>query len=186
MKSSGFVAYYLPNPGGTRRPSDAYDVFMPAKRFAPRLKFTILLDLIMLISACALQSVPFTGGLGHEWLGLAFGAMMVAHLLLSWSWIATQTRRLFAAKSARTWVNWLLNALLFVCFVCLIVSGVLISQDAVPVITGTHRIVRADSAWEAVHGRSSNFAVVLVGLHLALNWDWSVAASRRVIQRLAP
>jgi len=110
--------------------------------------------------------------------------MMNAHLLLSWPWIAAQTSRLFAAKSGRTWANYLLNLLLFVSFVCLIVSGIFISQDAVPAITASHRIVRADSPWEAVHGRSSDYAVILVGLHLALNWDWSLAASKQVFRRI--
>jgi cytochrome b561 len=157
---------------------------MTVKPLPPRFRFTFLLDLVMLISACALQIVPFTGGLAHEWLGLAFGAMMIVHLLLSWPWVAAQSTRLFTAKSLRTWANYLLNALLFVIFVCLIVSGIFISEDAVPAITATHRIVRADSPWEAVHGRSSDYAVILVGLHLALNWDWSLAASRQVFRRI--
>jgi cytochrome b len=50
----------------------------------------------------------FTGRILHEWLGLAMVGMVFAHLLLAWSWMATQSRRLFV-QSARERINYLLN-----------------------------------------------------------------------------
>jgi hypothetical protein len=41
-------------------------------------------------------------------LGLAIVGMVFAHLLLSWSWIASQSRRWFAV-SARARINYILN-----------------------------------------------------------------------------
>ena len=43
--------------------------------------------------------------------------MVFAHLLLAWSWIATQSRRLFGAVTA------------------VIFSGILISQKAIPTLS---------------------------------------------------
>ena len=70
-----------------------------------RLKMTFWLDVTLLVSVCALQTVSFTGLVLHEWLGLAMVGMVLAHLLLAWSWIASQSRRLFAVQSARDGIN---------------------------------------------------------------------------------
>src|SRR5215471_11751668 len=78
-----------------------------------RLKLTFWLDVVLVVAVCALQDVSFTGLLLHEWLGLAMVGMVFAHLLLAWSWIATQSRRLFALQSARARINYLLNLTFF-------------------------------------------------------------------------
>ena len=78
-----------------------------------RLKTTFWLDVTLLVSVCALQTVRFTGLVLHEWLGLAMVGMVFAHLLFSWSWIASLSRRLFAVQSARARINYLLNLSLF-------------------------------------------------------------------------
>jgi len=148
-----------------------------------RLKVAFCLDIALLISVCALEQVPFTGAIVHEWLGLAFAAMVVWHLLLSWTWIAAQSRQLFPPESARTIVNYLLNLCLFACVTAVIYSGIRISQEAIPLFTRTRTAIRTDSPWFFIHNQGSNFVVILAGLHLALNWDWSVAAGRRLLRR---
>jgi len=55
-------------------------------------EMTLWLDVTLLASVCALQNVFFTGLVFHEWLGLAMVAMVFAQLMLSWSWIASQSR----------------------------------------------------------------------------------------------
>jgi hypothetical protein len=105
-----------------------------------RLKMTFWLDLTLLVSVCALQSVSFTGLVVHEWLGLAMVAMVLAHLLLAWSWISTQSRRLFAAQSIRSRMNYLINLSLFACVTAVIFSGILISQKAIPALIGGERV----------------------------------------------
>src|SRR5215471_5593557 len=101
-----------------------------------RLKITFWLDVMLLVAVCALQDVSFTGLLLHEWLGLAMVGMVFAHLLLAWSWIATQSRRLFGAQSTREAINYLLNVSLFAAVTAVIFSGILISQTAIPTLTG--------------------------------------------------
>src|SRR5438445_11839023 len=78
-----------------------------------RLKMTFWLDVALLVSVCVLQTVSFTGLVLHEWLGLAIVGMVLAHLLLAWGWIATQSRRLFAKHSVRGRINYFLNLSLF-------------------------------------------------------------------------
>jgi cytochrome b len=146
-----------------------------------RLRVVFWLDVSLLLSVCALETVPFTGLVIHEWLGLAVAAMVVAHLLLSWTWIASTTGRLMAARAGRTRVNYFLNLTLFACMTAVIFSGVLISQEAIPALTMRKAgEMDADLRWTFVHDRLSDVVLILAGLHLAINWTWSVAAARTV------
>src|SRR5262245_32358384 len=101
-----------------------------AKPVQWRLKITFWRDVTRLLSVCLLQTCSFTGLVLHEWLGLALVGMVLAHLLLAWSWIATQSRRLFAVKSVRARINYFLNLGLFAGVTAVIFSGILISQQA--------------------------------------------------------
>lgn len=154
------------------------------KRAHWRLRTTFWLDVTLLLSVCALQTVPFTGLVLHEWLGLAMVGMVFAHLLLSWSWIASQTRRLFAMLSARTRINYLLNLGLFAAITAVIFSGILISQKAVPALTRTRSAPDMDWRWDSIHNELSSYVIILAGLHLAINWDWTLAAGRKVFARV--
>ena len=156
---------------------------LSAQSAPARLQVAFVLDVALLVSVCALEQIPFTGAIVHEWLGLAFAAMIVGHLLLSWSWIASQTRRLFPISSARTVVNYVLNLCLFTVVTAVVYSGLMISQEAIPVFTRGRSPIRADSPWLYIHNQGSDLIVVLAGLHLALNWDWALAAIRRLLQR---
>jgi cytochrome b len=149
----------------------------------PRLWLSVWLDLALLVSICALEQIPFTGAVVHEWLGLALAGMAVTHLLNSWTWIASQTRKLVAVRSARSLVNYALNLALFVCVTAVIFTGIMISQEALPLLTGTRTPIRSDSLWAPIHNKISDLVIVLAGLHLGLNWDWAAAAGRRLFRR---
>ncbi len=146
------------------------------------LKFTFWLDVALLLSFAALETVPFTGLILHEWLGIAVIALIVAHLLLSWTWIASNARRFFA-QSTRTRVNYVINLLLFACAVVLIYSGIKISRQAVPFLLRTQPSASVDRPWDFIHDRLSDLVVILAGLHLAINWDWSLTAARKIFRR---
>jgi hypothetical protein len=155
-----------------------------AKPVPWRLKVTFWLDAALLASVCVLQTVSFTGLILHEWLGLAIVAMVFAHLLFSWSWIASQSRRVFSSRSIRVRVNYVLNLSLFACVTAVIFSGVLISQKAVPTLTGANGVPEMDWRWDTLHNQFSNYLIILAAFHLALNWDWLVAAAERVFSRV--
>jgi hypothetical protein len=148
-----------------------------------RLKIPFWLDVTLLASVCALQTVPFTGLVLHEWLGLAMVGMVFAHLLLAWSWIASQSRRLFAVQSARARINYLINLSLFASVTAAIFSGVLISQKAVPTLTGTKAAPDMDWRWDILHIRFSQYVLMLSGFHLAINWEWVLAALVKLFSR---
>ena len=166
---------------GTPSVAEARESAKPAQW---RLKTTFWLDVTLLLSVCALQDVPFTGLVIHEWLGLVMVGMVLAHLLFAWSWISTQTHRLFAAQSIRSRINCLLNLTLFACVVAVIFSGVLISQRAVPALTGAKATSDLDWRWDTLHNDFSGTVLILAGFHLAINWDWVLAASEKLLSRL--
>ena len=149
-----------------------------------RLKITFWLDVALLISVCALQTVSFTGLVLHEWLGLAMVGMVLAHLLFAWSWIATQSRSLLAAQSARSRINYFLNLTLFASVTAAIFSGILISQKAIPVLIGTKAAPDMDWRWDTLHNDFSGAVLILSAFHLAINWDWVLAALLKFFSRV--
>ena len=148
-----------------------------------RLQLIFLLDATLLLCICALETLSFTGLILHEWIGLAIAVMIVAHLLLSWTWIDSSARRLFSRNAGRTpthrRINYILTVSLFACVTAQILSGALISQHAIPALTSKPAVaLAANFSWDRIHHTLSNFALVLVSLHLAINWTWLAAGVR--------
>lgn len=154
----------------------------PTKPSQWRLKFMFWLDATLLVSICALQTLHFTGLVLHEWLGLAVVPLILTHLLLAWSWIAAETRRFFTSQSARGRVNYLLNLGLFASVTAATYSGILISQTAIPALTRSKTAPYIDWKWDKLHNEFSVITVILVGLHLAVNWEWALAAGQRIFR----
>ncbi|HEY6308205.1 MAG TPA: DUF4405 domain-containing protein [Candidatus Angelobacter sp.] len=148
-----------------------------------RLKIAFWLDVMLLVSLCALQAVSFSGLALHEWLGLAIVGVIFVHMLLSWSWIASQSRRLFAAQSARARINYILNLSLFASVTATIFSGIRISQHAIPALTGASSAVM-DWPWDTLHRQFSSAVLILSGFHLAINWEGALAAGQKVLLRV--
>ena len=133
-----------------------------------RNRLSLWLDTFLFLAVCALMVTVFTGIPIHEWLGIALIPALLFHVLLQWPWIATRTRRL-AEPRWRTRVNYLINFSLFLCMAATIQSGFVISRVAMPSFfpgwTGDRR-------WGQVHGLASSALLIMIGLHVALNWGW--------------
>ena len=56
-------------------------------------KINYLYDLLILIVFLVLFDPHVTGVAIHEWLGIAFGAALITHLLLHWKWLVGSARR---------------------------------------------------------------------------------------------
>ncbi len=131
--------------------------------------------LIFIIFLIAME--PHLSGLAiHEWLTLSVLAAMTVHLLLSWDWITEISRRFFGKLSAQNRINYILNWLLFIDGTLLMISGILISEIALPVM-GIQ--LPQGFAWRRLHDMSANFGLILLGLHTALHWSWIVNTVNR-------
>ncbi len=114
----------------------------------------------------------FTGQTIHEWLGIAFGAAVIVHLLLHWKWISNVVRRFFRRLPGQVRLNSVLNSLLFVAMTLIVFSGIMISKVVLNTfgLTGSH-----DAVWRWLHTAATDAAVIVVGLHVALHWKWIVS-----------
>src|SRR5690242_19742772 len=127
------------------------------------------LDLLLFLLVILLLAPRLTGLPAHEWLGLSLAALLILHLLFSWRWISTATRRLGRPMPARFRINYLINVTLFVLVMLVIVSGVVISRVALPRLGVT---MIEDRSWRALHNLTLNWLTLFTGLHLAMNWEW--------------
>ena len=117
-----------------------------------------------------------TGQTIHEWLGLAFGAGIITHLLLHWKWIVNVVRRFFSKLPGQVRINALLNSLLFIAMTLIIFSGIMISKVVLSTfgLSGSH-----DAIWRWLHTSATNVTLIIVGLHMALHWKWIVSTIKR-------
>jgi cytochrome b len=133
----------------------------------------------MLIAFLALMAPgASTGFEWHEWVGLAFIPLFVLHIVFAWGWIAGTWHRLFTGTHPKARLNFLLNASLTVMMIVVIVSGLVVSDFVLPAAgipaAGTDR-------WRQLHNFTSSLILIVVGLHVALNWSWIKGAFRRYV-----
>lgn len=143
-----------------------------------RNKTNLIVDIAIFIAFLIAMAPRFSGVPVHEWLGIAFGAAIVTHLLLHWQWLVEVTKRFFskAAPSAR--VNYVLNALLFIDVTLIIFSGLMISRSALPALGITATL---GGSWRGIHETTANLFLLLVGLHVALHWQWIANMFKRFV-----
>ena len=123
-----------------------------------------------------------TGMTIHEWLSIAFGAAIVAHLVLHWKWLVATTKRFFGRLNGNTRLNYLVNALFFINMTVVIFTGLMISETALPTI-GIR--LSEGGALQRLHALSADWVLYLLALHVALHWRWIVTtANRYVVQPL--
>jgi hypothetical protein len=122
---------------------------------------------------------PHTSGLAiHEWLSLSMIGAMVVHLLLNWDWIAEITRRFLGKLGGQNRINYILNWLLFIDGTLIMISGIMISEIALPLM-GIQ--LPLGFAWRRLHDMSANIALLLLGIHTALHWNWIVSTFNKYL-----
>jgi hypothetical protein len=141
-----------------------------------RTLFALWLDGLLLLLILLIESPRITGVAWHEVLGVAIAVPVLVHVLLSWHWILSKAKRCLASGTTRTRFNYLINAVLFVLMVVVILSGAVVSRVVLPSV-GVATVFDRD--WFDLHDAASTVLFFAVGLHLAMNWGWVVAVSRR-------
>jgi cytochrome b561 len=141
-----------------------------------RVAFLVCLDTAMLLLVCVLEPIKFTGLEWHQWLGFALCPLVLLHVVMQWQWFVTQFQAMGRHGGYRVRLSALLNLALFALMAAVLFSGVFASRQSTALIGESAGRVRL---WHEVHGWLNFVLVVFVGLHLALNWDWILAALRR-------
>lgn len=137
----------------------------------------ILLDIALFVAFLLTMDPRFSGLAVHEWLSIAAAGVVIVHLLLSWEWIVNVTRRLFGKVGGGAKVNYFLNWLLFIDGILIMLSGVMISEAALPAMG---IFLPVNLTWRRLHDMSANLSLLIMGLHIAMHWNWIVTTLQRV------
>ncbi|HKV70300.1 MAG TPA: DUF4405 domain-containing protein [Gemmatimonadales bacterium] len=140
-----------------------------------RASFLFWLDLVLLLTFALLQEPETTGLWGHEWISIGLAVLLFFHLLVNWRWIVGALRR-YAANSRRHRVNTWLNGLLYLTMVFTIFSGILVSRFVLPSLGLESSEVKM---WRQLHSLVADGTLAVLGLHVAINWDWIANVIRR-------
>ena len=142
-----------------------------------RARLGLVFDLVLFVSFGVAYTFNFTGLSLHEWFGLAFGTALFMHLTLHWDWALQTTRRLVSTTGRRR-VMWVVDLLLLVDMVLCVTSGIAISTVAIPALGLP--TAAGSGYWSELHMRTASFAVVLIALHIGLDFRWLMGVIRRV------
>ncbi len=138
----------------------------------------LLVDTTAFIGFLILMDPRSTGLAVHEWLGLAGFGVVITHLLLNWKWIVEITRRFFTRISGRSRLNYILNSVLFIDMSLIMFTGIMISKSALPALGIS---LPQGFLWRSLHHTTTDLLVPILGLHLALHWNWVVNTTKRFV-----
>lgn len=136
----------------------------------------IILDIIMLIAFIFLMEPWATGLYLHEWAGILVVAVFIIHLVLNWIWIKVSTGSFFRKMPSRNRLKYILNWLILVGFTLVVYSGMKIAKLIDFSWLGMEGSMRF---WRFGHTSFSFITLILVAIHLGLNWQW-------VVRRFSP
>ena len=125
----------------------------------------LVLDAIMLVLLVLMYKKQVVSMGFHEIGGLALIGLFVIHHLVNARWIGSATKRLFAkGTSGMVRARYLVDALLFLAFVTVGVTGILINKTLFEIhIAGNAK---------TLHYFASALAIILMGVHLGLHADY--------------
>jgi hypothetical protein len=132
-------------------------------------------DVLLLVVFVATCAPSATGIPVHEWASLAVVPIVAIHLAVNWNWIIDVTRRSLGRLAGEVRFNHVLDLLLFVSFALLMISGILVSESALPWLGFTRK---SDPFWSGLHNTTANIFPSLIGIHLAMHWRWIVGKLR--------
>ncbi|MCK0132607.1 DUF4405 domain-containing protein [Flavobacteriaceae bacterium F08102] len=132
-------------------------------------KTRVILDLFF-FSIIMVVLIPQSTGIPlHEWISFIVLIPFFFHLMVNWSWIASQTKNLFKKRLRKTKFDYFFNWILYIVMLLVTVSGIVISESALPSI-GIYFTI--NPFWIIIHNASATVFMALLGIHLALHWRW--------------
>lgn len=137
----------------------------------------LFLDLSAFVALLIVSAPRFTGVAIHEWLAIALSGAIVVHLLLNWNWIVEITTRLVGKSAKNSRFGYFLNWGLFASGIMIMLSGLMISKTVVPFFGLS---LPQNMSWRSLHELSTNITMVLMGLHVALHWNWITSMFKRL------
>ncbi|MFC1233796.1 cytochrome b/b6 domain-containing protein [Vibrio sp. F74] len=137
----------------------------------------LLLLGFMLVSAPQSTGVPL-----HEWFSLIFAIPFVIHILLHWDWIKSSYRRMSSGASKKEKFSIVWAYILYLVMLLVFVSGFLVSVSLLPAFNIDLHI---QDFWSKIHHDSATLIMPVIGIHLALYWNWIVKLTKRMTAKSA-
>jgi hypothetical protein len=142
------------------------------------IKLNFWIDLACFLGFLVALEPRLTGTSIHEWFTLAAAGTLIVHFILHWDWFLRVSGRFFTKLFHSSRLNYVLAILIFVGFITIMTSGLMISESVLPFF-GFERA--SGFAWRSIHDAASNLTLLLVAIHVALRWDWVKSAFVRVL-----
>lgn len=139
----------------------------------------ITLDLLMSIVFVMLFNKMAVAGLGfHEIAGLSLGLAFIIHILLNFRWVKQVTLKIFSSKmNFKTRLGYIIDVLLLIIMGIIVITGVLISKVLFSNIGS-----RNSSVYKILHMSLSYTALLLIGIHIGLHWNWVMNVFKKIFK----
>ena len=115
-----------------------------------------------------------TGLFIHEWIGVVLFILFLVHAILHGDWMLDIMRRL-GALPAVSYGNLAIDIVLFVVFLVVTLSGLMVSRHVLPAV-GFY--APGYFIWKPIHAIFAEILLVLIILHLVTHWRWVWQAVR--------
>lgn len=129
----------------------------------------ISVDIIMLIGFVFLLEPLSTGLYLHEWAGLFICVFFILHQLINWIWIKSTTQSIIRSMPNRIRVKYIVDLFLLLGFTLVVFSGIKIAHFIDFSWLG---LSGSSVFWKSAHISFSMLTLIIVGIHLGLNWSW--------------
>lgn len=125
-------------------------------------RFKIVLDILMLIMTITLFNKQLISMRYHEIAGILLIVLVTVHIVVNMK-IAVAMCKKFMKVPLNIKVGLIVDILLLLCFVCLGVSGILISKTILTEISSTNMF------FKLLHMFAGGLSVILLGIHIGLH-----------------
>ena len=121
-----------------------------------------IVDIVMTILLMCLMAYQVTGEVAHEFIGMVMVALVIVHQILNRKWYGA----LFKSKyNAFRILNTIVDVLLLISFALTAISGMAMSNHAVPFL---YNIINVHDA-RIMHLAFSYWSFMLMGIHLGMH-----------------
>lgn len=141
----------------------------------PKARLKIVIDALMTLVLLFLMGYQFWGDVAHEWAGAGMFVLFILHHILNWSWYKT----LFRGKYTPFRIfQLILDLAVFVAMICLMVSGIMLSNHVFAFL----KIHGGISLARLLHMASSYWGFVVMALHLGIHWGIFTGLARKMFK----
>lgn len=139
----------------------------------PKMKFKMLVDLVMTCLLLFLMAYQVTGDAAHEWLGMGMFCLFLTHNILNIRWY----KSLFKGKyTALRILQTAVNLLVFLSMIGLMISGIMMSRHVFAFLS----VGGSMSFARILHLVASYWGFALMSVHLGLHWGMVIGMMRRL------